>query len=68
VMAAYNATTTTSARYGLFQNYLDEATRGNLTVDDTTARITSQSMRDVSKYLALPDWAAASYPKVQLLP
>ena len=68
VMATYNATATTSARYALFSNYLDEATRDNLTVDDSTSRITSQAMRDVSKYLAVPDWAAASYPKIQLLP
>ncbi|HEX2747986.1 MAG TPA: type II secretion system protein [Verrucomicrobiales bacterium] len=68
VMATYNAASTASARYALFQNYLDDATRDNFTVDNTTAKITSQAMRDVNKYLTLPNWAASSYPKVQLQP
>lgn len=68
VMTAYNSTATTSARFGLFQKYLDEATRSGLTVDNSAGKITSQSMRDVSKYLMLPNWAGDSYPKVQLLP
>lgn len=68
VMTAYNGAATTSVRYALFQNYLDDATRENLTVDNSTARITSQAMRDVKRYLTLPDWAAASYPKVLLNP
>jgi hypothetical protein len=67
-MATYNAASTASARYALFQNYLDDATRDNFTVDNTTAKITSQAMRDVNKYLTLPNWAASSYPKVQLQP
>lgn len=72
VMVSYNAATSTSARYGLFQNYLDEATRANLEVDDSAGKLSSQSMRDVGKYLTLPDWnpptdpATASYPKIQL--
>lgn len=68
VMAAYNAAASTSARFGLFQKYLDDATRASLNVDDSAGKITSQSMRDVSKYLMLPNWASNSYPKVQLLP
>jgi len=68
VMAAYNAAASTTDRFALFQKYLDEATRDSLTVDVSAGRITSQSMRDVSRYLLLPDWATASYPKVQLLP
>ena len=68
VMTSYNSATTAAARYALFQNYLDEATRTNLTVDTANGRLTSQSMRDLGMYLTLPDWAAASYPKVQLLP
>jgi prepilin-type N-terminal cleavage/methylation domain-containing protein len=68
VMGAYNGAANTTARFGLFQTYLDDATRAHLTVDDGAARITSQSMRDLNMYLTLPDWAASSYPKVQLLP
>ena len=68
VMTSYNAAVSLTARFTLFQKYLDEATRASLNVDESTGRITSQSMRDVSRYLMLPDWAAASYPKVQLLP
>ena len=77
VRTAYNAATTASARYALFKKYLDEATReatqGGLVVDDSTGKISSQSMRDVGKYLLLPDWGpltvdAATYPKVQLKP
>jgi prepilin-type N-terminal cleavage/methylation domain-containing protein len=70
VKTAYNATATASARFALFQNYLDEATRTapNIAVDDSTGRVTTQSMRDVGKYLMLPDWQSDSYPKVQLLP
>lgn len=68
VMAAYNATSTTGARYALFQNYLDESTQGSFEVDNGNARITSQAMRDVNKYLTLPNWGPSSYPKVQLEP
>lgn len=73
VRTTYNATTSTSARYALFQNYLDEATRASLTVDNSASKVSSQSMRDVGKYLLLPDWDAltlnaATYPKVQLKP
>ncbi len=73
VMASYNAATSVSARYGLFQNYLDEATRASLALEDSSGKLSTQSMRDVGKYLLLPDWAAptdavsVTYPKVQLL-
>ena len=73
VMAAYNLATSTSARYGLFLNYLDDATRASFAVDDSTGKLSTQSMRDVGKYLLLPDWdppvdaASVTYPKVQLL-
>src|SRR5436190_7630453 len=37
VMAAYNAADTASARYGLFRNYLDDATRASFDqLDDST--------------------------------
>ena len=68
VMSNYNSMNTAQLRYDLFKSYLDEATASSLTVDTSTGRITSQAMRDVSMYLTLPDWAGASYPKVQLLP
>ncbi len=68
VMTAYNAAATASARYALFENYLDEATRTSLTVDNSAGKITTQSMRDVGRYLTLPAWSSNSYPKVQLLP
>ena len=74
VMDAYNAAVSTSARYALFRNYLDEATRASFDqVDDSTGKVSTQSMRDVGKYLLLPDWAppadavSVTYPKVQLL-
>jgi len=68
VMRQYNNTTTTQARFDLFQSYLDDATRTNLKVENARTRISSQAMRDVSKYLTLPDWSADSYPKIQLNP
>ncbi len=77
VMAAYNlgitdsgtvGTGTAKDRFNVFKRYLDEATLANLTVDTANSRVTSQAMRDVSKYLTLPTWEAASYPKVQLNP
>jgi prepilin-type N-terminal cleavage/methylation domain-containing protein len=63
-MNAYN-TATGAARYALFSNYLDEATRGSLTYDTGTGRLTTQAMRDTGRYLTLPNWAAGSFPKVQ---
>jgi len=68
VMTSYNAATTAQTRFDLFKNYLDDSTQSSLTVDASAGRITSQAMRDVGMYLTLPSWAAASYPKVQLLP
>jgi type II secretory pathway pseudopilin PulG len=68
VMAEYNATTNVTNRYGLFSKYLDDATTLNFSIDDSQARLSTQAMRDVNKYLALPAWGNGSYPKVQLLP
>ncbi len=65
VMNTYNAASTVGARYSLFQNYLDDATRENFTADNTTGKLSSQAMRDTSHYLTLPTWATGSYPKVQ---
>ena len=68
VMTSYNDADDAVERYNLFKHYLDDATQTSLSVDGSTGRITSQAMRDVGMYLTLPDWAASSYPKVQLLP
>jgi prepilin-type N-terminal cleavage/methylation domain-containing protein len=68
VMTTYNNANTTTARYALFQKYLEDATRASIAVDNGTSRLSTQAMRDVSKYLTLPNWASSSYPKVQLNP
>jgi prepilin-type N-terminal cleavage/methylation domain-containing protein len=63
VMSDYN-TATGAARYALFSGYLDEATRDNFDFA-SDGKLTTQIMRDTSKYLTLPDWTG-DYPKVQL--
>lgn len=72
VRGLYNAAANVSVRLGLFEQYLDEATRTrastNLDVNATTGRITTDAMRQTGYYLTLPTWTAGSYPKVQIGP
>ncbi|MDF1812552.1 MAG: type II secretion system protein [Verrucomicrobiales bacterium] len=66
-MAAYNGAETAKAKLNLVGAYLDESTLAHLiknTSDD--GKIQSQALKKTDQYLALEDWAASSYPKVEL--
>ncbi len=70
VRAAYNGpttATTASEKFALFSSYLDEPTRGILSIDGGTGRVTTDAMRQTGSYLELQTWAASSYPKVHLV-
>ena len=68
VMNEYNTPTTVTGRFNLFKSYLDDQSQTMFSGVDSTGRLTTQAMRDTGRYLLLPDWAAGSYPKVELYP
>jgi prepilin-type N-terminal cleavage/methylation domain-containing protein len=67
VREEYNATNA-AARLALLAQYLDEGTIAGLALDNGTGKVTSDAMRQTGNYLLLPDWAAGSFPKIQMLP
>lgn len=66
--AAYNVPTTSRGKLDLIRTYLDDITYEhfdeNTTNDD---ELQTASMSNLSYYLQLADWAAGSYPKVDLI-
>ena len=66
---AYNAASTTSARFNLIKSFLDDSTADHfLTFTTSTDKLKSEAMTNTKQYLKLEDWAAGglSYPKVTL--
>ena len=66
---AYNAATTSKAKLDLVGEYLDQDTYSHLVANTSdAAKVQSDAMKRVSKWIEMPDWAAGSYPRVNLLP
>jgi prepilin-type N-terminal cleavage/methylation domain-containing protein len=69
VQTAYNGAATSKAKLDLFKDYLDADTYGHLNTHTTdAAKVQSDAMKRVGKWIELPTWAAGSYPRVNLLP
>jgi prepilin-type N-terminal cleavage/methylation domain-containing protein len=69
IRTTYNAATTARAKLDLFQTYLSEDTYNHLlTYTTNNAKLTSDAMTKVDKWIELNDWNTGSYPKVELLP
>jgi prepilin-type N-terminal cleavage/methylation domain-containing protein len=69
VQTAYNNATTAKAKVTLVSEYLDSDTYDHF--DDNTsdtAKVQSDAMKRIGKWVELPTWAAGSYPRVNLLP
>lgn len=70
VRATYNALATSKLRLDLVSGYLDEPTyehfieQGSLAPSD---EVTSDAVRKLGWHISMPDWDAASYPKVDLV-
>lgn len=68
IRADYNSRITTLARLNLVAAYLEDATKNHLFGYTTnTGRIKSEALNATKQYISLPDWAANSYPQVQLV-
>lgn len=67
IRADWNSRVTSLARLNVVAPYLDPTTVEHLT-DRTvnTGRIKSDALSATKQHLALPDWAANSFPKVEL--
>ena len=69
VRGAYNAASTTSARFNLIKSFLDDSIADHfLTYTTNTDKLQSEALVNSKQYLKLEDWAAggASYHKVAL--
>ncbi|CAN5332319.1 hypothetical protein BH23VER1_BH23VER1_06370 [soil metagenome] len=68
VRAAYNDQESGKARLdNLIRPYLDESTWGHFNENTTNAgQLKTEALAMTGQYLSLPDWAAGSYPKVNL--
>ena len=66
---AYNAATTSSARFNLVKGFLDDTTADHfLAYTTNTGKLQSEALKNAKQYLKLEDWTAggAGYPKVTL--
>ena len=69
VQTTYNNATTAKAKLTLVSEYLDSDTYDHLATNTTdSAKVQSDAMRRIGKWVELPTWAAGSYPRVNLLP
>jgi len=69
VRTSYNTAATSKARLQLVGDYLDSDVLAHF-VSQTTdaAKVQSDAMKRSGKWIELPEWAAGSYPRVNLLP
>ncbi|MFT5469354.1 MAG: type II secretory pathway pseudopilin PulG [Verrucomicrobiales bacterium] len=70
VLTVYNAEATSAARLELFKDYLDDATYDHIVVHmglASTNEVMTDATRKLDWHINLPDWAAGSYPKVDLV-
>ena len=66
---AYNAKTTAADRLSLVGPYLDPSTVSQFTaMSGDTAKLQTDAMRRIGKWIEMPTWDAASYPQVNLFP
>ena len=66
--STYNAYSTSLAKFNQVATYLDEATANHIISTTTNSdQLKSDALSMVHQYLTMPDWAAGSYPKVNLV-
>jgi len=66
-MSAYNAGSTSMGRLTIVKGYLDDGTYDHFFNNTTNNnQVQSSALSKVDQYLSLPNWAATSYPKVEL--
>lgn len=64
---AYNAEDTAKKKLTLVSNYLDDSTYSHLIKNTSdNDKIQSQALKKTGQHLALENWVASSYPKVEL--
>ncbi len=64
---AYNNASTSLARLQLVGGYLDSSSLSHLTSNTTDAsKVQSDALKKLGQHLELSDWAAGSYPMVEL--
>lgn len=64
----YNSRLTSLARLNLVASYLDETTQNHFfNATTNSGKIKSEALSATKQYISLPDWAANSYPQVQLI-
>ncbi|MFN0127019.1 MAG: type II secretion system protein [Verrucomicrobiales bacterium] len=69
VRTAYNTAADSKARLALVGAYLDPDVYNHFMTQTTdAAKVQSDAMKRAGKWIELPDWAAGSYPRVNLLP
>lgn len=69
VRTAYNTAADSKARLALVGGYLDPDVYSHFMNQTTDAtKVQSDAMKRSGKWIELPDWAAGSYPRVNLLP
>ena len=69
VRTTYNNATTAKAKLTLVSVYLDSDSYDHFVNHTTdTAKVQSDAMKRIGKWVELPTWASGSYPRVNLLP
>ncbi len=64
----YNGQTTSMARFNLVRGYLDDSTADHITANSSpNGDLLTTALRKVGQQIQLPQWAASSYPKVELI-
>ncbi|MBL9144367.1 MAG: hypothetical protein JNM99_11880 [Verrucomicrobiaceae bacterium] len=68
IRSTYNSYPTSLARFNVISTYLDESTANHIITSTTNSnKLKSDALSTAKQYLSLPDWAAGSYPKVDLV-
>jgi len=62
----YNNAENAKAKLTLVRTYLDDSTFDHLNSNSESTKIKSEALKKTGQYLAIENWADASYPKVEL--